>query len=74
MEAVQEESVDSLANLEERITRAVELVTSLRGENAQLRETLSATQAELEDLRGERRQVKLRIEKLLSQLDLLSAS
>lgn len=74
MEAVQEESVDSLANLEERITRAVELVTSLRRENAQLRETLSATQAELEDLRGERRQVKLRIEKLLSQLDLLSAS
>jgi hypothetical protein len=29
---------------------------------------------ELDDLRGERKQVRTRIEKLLSQLDLLSAS
>lgn len=109
MELVQDAGVDSLANLEERITRAVHLITDLREQNATvmkraaaLEEQLAAaasTQHELEsnnaellkerddlaqkvkqqsqeldDVRGERKEVRMRIEKLLSQLDLLSAS
>lgn len=109
MELVQETGVDSLASLEERITRAVHLITDLRAQNETsakqveaLQEQLSAagtTQHELEannaellkerddlaqkikqqaqeldDIRGERKEVRTRIEKLLSQLDLLSAS
>ncbi len=108
MEAVQE-GLDTLASLEERITRAVQAISSLRNENSQLHERLKAaeeqahsakteleeTQAmsvefqnengelsqkvnhlsqELEMMKGERKQVKTRIEKLLNQLDLLSAS
>lgn len=109
MEAVQEQELDTLSSLEERITRAVQAITDLRSENRQLQDRLGATQAELDStraardeaqglssefqkengelenklrtaneeldqLRGERRQVRERIEKLLGQLDLLSAS
>ena len=109
MEAVQEQSIDSLQHLEERITRAVQIITSLRNENSQMQQRLKTIQDELksstaarseyearsgqfekdrnelaqrvkhlsdelDDLRGERKQVRTRIEKLLSQLDLLSAS
>jgi FtsZ-binding cell division protein ZapB len=85
---------DSLASLEERITRAVEVVTTLRNEREQLLQRLSSIEAErdaaqrqagdaqaaatrlsdeLESLRSERKQVRTRIEKLLGQMDLLSA-
>jgi FtsZ-binding cell division protein ZapB len=74
MQAVQEESIDTLASLEQRITRAVELITNLRGENDRLRQGLTAAQQELEELRSERKQVKARIEKLLGQMDLVSAT
>jgi chromosome segregation ATPase len=109
METVQERSVDSLASLEERITRAVHLITDLRAENATLTKQVAALEQEikggssvqqdlqtanaglvnernelaqklkqqgsdLEEIRGERKEVRTRIEKLLSQLDLLSAS
>jgi uncharacterized coiled-coil DUF342 family protein len=102
MDTVNEESVDTLGNLEQRIQRAVELLTALRGENHKLSEQLaevtmerdianeelsgvrgqlseSEAQAsklseEVESLREERKQVKTRIEKLLGQMDLLSAS
>ena len=108
MEAVQE-GIDTLANLEERINRAVQVITDLRNDNDQLQHKLKTTEDELQavrherdeansmsaafekengelqqkikdlseevdTLRGERKQVKTRIEKLLSQLDLLSAS
>ena len=107
--AAPEQSIDSLAHLEERITRAVQMISALRSENSQLQQclkvaqdelkaasssrdqaTLSSTNLqrerdelshraqrlseELDDLRGERKEVRMRIEKLLSQLDLLSAS
>jgi FtsZ-binding cell division protein ZapB len=76
---------DALASLEERIRRAVELVTTLRAErDAAVEELESARKAagsvlsdqqklkqELETLRSERKQVKVRIEKLLGQMDLL---
>ena len=109
MQAVQEQELDTLSSLEERITRAVQAITELRNENKQLQERLRATEAdldftraardeaqslssefqkdngeleeklrnagnELNQLRGERSQVKDRIEKLLGQLDLLSES
>lgn len=83
MEAAQavQASSDALATLEERITRAVQLLSNLRSENEQLerdkRELQDKVQQlteEVDALRGERKQVKSRIEKLLTQLDLLSAS
>lgn len=80
MEAVQE-GIDVLASLEERITRAVQVLTILRDQNEQLRRDKSELEqkvqqlsTEVDTLRGERKQVKTRIEKLLTQLDLLSAS
>jgi uncharacterized coiled-coil DUF342 family protein len=92
---LREEEVDSLASLEERITRAVELVSSLKQQNLELEQQLEAAAAErdaarkdttaalaqsqklsqeLDELRTERKQVRTRIEKLLGQMDLLSAS
>jgi FtsZ-binding cell division protein ZapB len=80
MNAVKQE-LDSLGHLEERITRAVELVTSLRAEKSALESQLASAIAdrdsvrqELDDLRSERKQVRTRIEKLLGQMDLLSGS
>ncbi len=104
-----EESVDSLASLEERIHRAVQIIIELRSENELFRSRFKQAQdellvsngdrdeaqqlcdefqkengelegkvrrltEELETLRDERKQVKNRIEKLMGQLDLLSAS
>jgi chromosome segregation ATPase len=74
METVQEEGLDKLTGLEERITRAVQVLTNLRNENAQLQQRVKSAEQELSDLRSERKQVRSRIEKLLAQLDLLSAS
>ena len=78
MNATQQE-LDSLGHLEERITRAVELVTTLRTEKSALESQLASAIAErdsvrqeLDDLRSERKQVRTRIEKLLGQMDLLS--
>jgi FtsZ-binding cell division protein ZapB len=80
MNATQQE-VDSLGHLEERITRAVELVTSLRADKSSLESQLAsaiserdAVRQELDDLRSERKQVRTRIEKLLGQMDLLSGA
>jgi FtsZ-binding cell division protein ZapB len=83
-----EPEADSLAHLEDRIRRAVELVAQLRAErDAAVSErdaarngagaALSEMQKlrdELEELRGERKAVRVRIEKLLGQMDTLSES
>jgi len=73
--------LDALSSLEERITRIVDLVTTLRDEKADLEAQLRSAIAErdnvrqeLEDLRSERKQVRTRIEKLLGQMDLLSTT
>lgn len=80
MNAAQQE-LDSLAYLEERITRAVELVTTLRAEKSAIESQLASAIAErdayrqeLDDLRSERKQVRTRIEKLLGQMELLSGT
>jgi FtsZ-binding cell division protein ZapB len=72
---------DPLASLEERITRAAELVANLRAEKADLQAQLSSAledrdsyRQELDELRSERKQVRTRIEKLLGQMDLLSTT
>ncbi|HEY4365094.1 MAG TPA: hypothetical protein VGN17_29290 [Bryobacteraceae bacterium] len=76
---------DALASLEERIRRAAELVTQLRAERDaaiadldNIRKAAGGALAdsqklkqELEALRGERKQVRTRIEKLLGQMELL---
>jgi FtsZ-binding cell division protein ZapB len=76
---------EALASLEERIRRTVELVATLRAErDAAIAELDAVKRAagsaladaqkyrhEIESLRGERKQVRTRIEKLLGQMDLL---
>jgi len=79
---------DSLSNLEERIRRTVDLVNQYRverdaavAERDASRNAAGAAMAdlqklrqEIEELRGERKQVRTRIEKLLGQMDSLSGS
>ena len=83
-----EQSTDSLSSLEDRITRAVELVSQLRRERetaaaeaAQARSETEAARAEIarltetvRTLETERKQVRGRIERLLGQIDQLSVS
>lgn len=89
------EETDSLASLEERIHRAVQLVAQLRQEKDTIQKLLDETIAEkeaaekgasdareqnkvlsqeIDELKAERRQVRSRIEKLLGQMDMLSAT
>lgn len=79
--STQQQELDALGSLEERIRGAVELVATLRSQNRELEAQLSsaladrdAVRRELDDLRSERKQVRTRIEKLLGQLDLLSSA
>ena len=72
---------DSLSSLEDRIQRAVQLVGRLRQEReAAVAEAAEAKRAaasmadEVKTLQAERKQVRSRIEKLLGQIDQLSAS
>ena len=79
---------DSLASLEEKIVRAVELVTRLRQEKeaafaerdaalekaARVQAQLDILSGELQSLRAERKQVRTRIEKLLGQINQLSGA
>ena len=83
---------DSLADLEERILRTVELVGTLRAERDEAVAELAEARAVIQDLsafkkaeaearalrdevaglRAERKQVRLRFEKLLAQMDVVS--
>ena len=71
---------DSLSSLEERIQRAVQWVAQLRQEKDAAVEAAAEAKAEAErlatevkTLQAERKQVRSRIEKLLGQIDQLSA-
>jgi uncharacterized coiled-coil DUF342 family protein len=75
-----EPQTDSLSSLEERIQQAVELVTRLRKERDAALEQLSDARAEaarlndeVRSLQAERKQVRTSVEKLLGQIDQLSA-
>ena len=74
MSPSQQQELDALASLEDRITRAVELVATLRAEKADLETQRDRAVQELNELRSERKQVRTRIEKLLGQMDLLSGT
>ena len=72
---------DSLSSLEERILRAVQSMSKLRQErDAAVDEAAEAKRdavqlaEEVKSLQAERKQVRSRIEKLLGQIDQLSAS
>ena len=75
-----EPETDSLSSLEERIQQTVQLVARLRRERESAVEEAAAARAEaarlagdLKTLQAERKQVRTRIEKLLGQIDQLSA-
>jgi chromosome segregation ATPase len=83
----EEQEVDALSRLEERIQRAVALVLKLREEKEVAQKELTETQQaweesqaenaklseELNALRSERKQVRGRLEKLLDHIDQLGA-
>lgn len=75
-----EQETDALSSLEDRIQRAIETVARLRAEKQAALEEAADAKAEVarltEDnrqLHAERKQVRSRIEKLLGQIDELSA-
>jgi FtsZ-binding cell division protein ZapB len=75
-----EQETDALSGLEERIQKAVQLVTRLREEKqaaladaAEARAENDRLAEEVKNLQAERRQVRTRIERLLGQIDGLSA-
>jgi FtsZ-binding cell division protein ZapB len=79
MTPIQQET-DALSTLEERITRALELMSSLRAEKqaalldaAEAKAQAARLAEENRSLQAERKQVRSRIEKLLGQIDQLSA-
>lgn len=81
------QEIDTLVHLEDRIQKAVELVTRLRQEKGAALKELAETQAaweeaqaanqklneEMESLRIERKQVRSRLERLLGHIDTLGA-
>jgi regulator of replication initiation timing len=69
-----EDDDDALASLEERIHRTVELVSTLRTERDAAVADARQLRLELEDLRTQRKQARVRIEKLLGQMDLIRGS
>jgi len=73
------EQEDALSNLEDRIQRAVQLVSKLREEKeaaqrelAESRTEVARLSDEVKGLHAERKQVRSRIERLLGQIDQLS--
>jgi FtsZ-binding cell division protein ZapB len=75
-----EQEADALSSLEDRITRAIELMSRLRAEKEAALEEAAEAKAEVARLGdenrlllAERKQVRSRIEKLLGQIDHLSA-
>ena len=66
------EETDVLASLEEHIHQTVELVSTLRSERDAAVADAHKLRQELEDLRSQRKQARVRIEKLLGQMDLLA--
>ena len=81
MSPTEQQETDSLSSLEERIQTAIQLVAQLRRERdaalhdaAEAKAEASRLAGEVKTLQTERKQVRSRIEKLLGQIDQLSAS
>ena len=80
MSSAASQEIDSLGSLEERIHQAIQLVSRLRAEKEAADEQASKATAEaarlsdeVQALQAERKEVRQRIEKLLGQIDQLSA-
>jgi FtsZ-binding cell division protein ZapB len=69
MVSARQEETDSLASLEERISRAVELVTELRRENQELAQRFEAIEAERDQAQSEARDATARAEKLNQEIE-----
>jgi predicted nucleic acid-binding Zn-ribbon protein len=74
------QDIDSLGSLEQRIQQAIELVSRLRSEKTAAEDEAAEAKAEaarlaeeVQALQAERKQVRQRIERLLGQIDQLSA-
>ena len=74
MEGVAGAESDSLGRLEERVLQAAGQVAALRREAAEARALAASLSKEVESLRREREQVRVRIERLLGKLDELGAA
>jgi len=88
LDEAEEQELDPLSRLEERIQRAVSLVVKLREEKEAAEKELAEAQRavddgraenaklteELEALRSERKQVRGRLEKLLDHIDQLGGN
>ena len=79
MTPAEQQEIDSLSSLEERIQQAVQLVARLRAEKEAALDQADGAKAEaarlaeeVRVLQAERKQVRQRIEKLLGQIDQLS--
>jgi FtsZ-binding cell division protein ZapB len=68
----QDQPLDPLGRLEERVLQAAEQVARLRLEAVEARTMAAKLSEEVEALRRERQQVRLRIETLLGRMDELS--
>jgi len=80
MSSAASQEIDSLGSLEERIHQAIQLVSRLRTEKQAADEQAAKATAEaarlsdeVQALQAERKEVRQRIEKLLGQIDQLSA-
>lgn len=56
--AAVQQGIDALASLEERINRAVQVITTLRSDNEQLQQRVSSLEGELGSARGEREEAQ----------------
>ncbi len=75
-----EQEADALSSLEDRIQRAIDMVSRLRAEKeaaleeaAEAKSEASRLAEEIRLLHADRKQVRSRIEKLLGQIDQLSS-
>jgi FtsZ-binding cell division protein ZapB len=64
MGAVPEQAIDTLSSLEERITRAVEVITELREENGRLQAQAGSLESELAAARTEKDEANARASRL----------
>ena len=71
MEFAFEDDTDSLASLESRIMKAVELITTLREENASLRKQLQGAIDEKDRASKDTKDSALRVEKVMAELESL---
>ena len=71
MEFAFEDDNDSLASLEARILKAVEIISTLREENATLRKQLQAASEDKDRVTKDTKDAASRVEKVMAELESL---